>query len=529
MLGFDSSRRFTAYHHYRPYERASPGASRPTASTYYQPPAYPSPLIYHWSASPVDDSAPASSPRASGTGSVPLDNGDHMLLGASRHWQLFVDGCTRSSLRTAPAPPPDVCSARERIIALVRRGSLPRRRHGRPSGRPDVQRAPTRSTPLKSSHTWPLRPTARAQRSHWWVPSHSRPAESVSRTDADRRRRTCSPAALAGAANSSRSDDAALKAERAAVWRWATTRPVAAGVSPPWSGPRRRQRRRGRGPRARRRRGVRQRRDPGALAGADVVASDLTPSCSTPPAPGRRACRCQLPAERRRRGAAVRRRRVRRRHVQVGVMFAPHHQVAADELVRVVPPRRYGSGSLSWTPQGFIGQMFAVMKPYAAPPPPGAQPPPLWGDEAHVASCSATGSPTSTRSAAVRVDRFDTPRSSATSSRPATVPPSPSTATSPTSPTGWPPSTSAGRARRPQDDPTAARWTGSTCCSPRTASVAVSDILTCTDLDVVGGIRSRAELCVHRHVARLRVRPPQLHPLVSPLQKVPQAEPSPTT
>jgi SAM-dependent methyltransferase len=67
----------------------------------------------------------------------------------------------------------------------------------------------------------------------------------------------------------------------------------------------------------------------------------------------------------------------------VGVMFAPHHQAAADELVRVARPG--GTiGLASWTPQGFIGQMFAVMKPYAAPPPPGAQPPPLWGDEAHV-------------------------------------------------------------------------------------------------------------------------------------------------
>ena len=67
----------------------------------------------------------------------------------------------------------------------------------------------------------------------------------------------------------------------------------------------------------------------------------------------------------------------------VGVMFAPHHEAAADELVRVAgraPP----SALASWTPEGFIGQMFAAMKPYAAPPPPGAQPPPLWGDEAHV-------------------------------------------------------------------------------------------------------------------------------------------------
>jgi SAM-dependent methyltransferase len=67
----------------------------------------------------------------------------------------------------------------------------------------------------------------------------------------------------------------------------------------------------------------------------------------------------------------------------VGVMFAPHHQAAADELVRVCRPD--GTiGLLSWTPEGFIGQMFATMKPYAPPPPPGAQPPPLWGDEDHV-------------------------------------------------------------------------------------------------------------------------------------------------
>lgn len=67
----------------------------------------------------------------------------------------------------------------------------------------------------------------------------------------------------------------------------------------------------------------------------------------------------------------------------VGVMFAPHHQASADELVRVCRPGGR-IGLISWTPQGFIGQMFATMKPYAAPPPPGAQPPPLWGNEIHV-------------------------------------------------------------------------------------------------------------------------------------------------
>lgn len=67
----------------------------------------------------------------------------------------------------------------------------------------------------------------------------------------------------------------------------------------------------------------------------------------------------------------------------VGVMFAPHHQRSADELVRVCRPN--GTvGLISWTPEGFIGEMFAVMKPYAPPPPPGAQPPPLWGSEDHL-------------------------------------------------------------------------------------------------------------------------------------------------
>jgi SAM-dependent methyltransferase len=67
----------------------------------------------------------------------------------------------------------------------------------------------------------------------------------------------------------------------------------------------------------------------------------------------------------------------------VGVMFAPHHQQAADELVRVC--RAGGRIALiSWTPEGFVGELFRTMKPYVPPPPPGAQPPPLWGDETHV-------------------------------------------------------------------------------------------------------------------------------------------------
>jgi len=67
----------------------------------------------------------------------------------------------------------------------------------------------------------------------------------------------------------------------------------------------------------------------------------------------------------------------------VGVMFAPHHQATADELIRVCRPG--GTiGMINWTPEGLIGNLFKTMKPYAPPPPPGASPAPLWGNEDHV-------------------------------------------------------------------------------------------------------------------------------------------------
>ena len=68
----------------------------------------------------------------------------------------------------------------------------------------------------------------------------------------------------------------------------------------------------------------------------------------------------------------------------IGAMFAPHHRATADELVRVARPGGR-IGVLSWTPDGTIGHLFATMKPYVPAPPPGVQPPPLWGDESHVA------------------------------------------------------------------------------------------------------------------------------------------------
>jgi len=67
----------------------------------------------------------------------------------------------------------------------------------------------------------------------------------------------------------------------------------------------------------------------------------------------------------------------------IGAMFAPRHQSVADELVRVCRPG--GTiGLLSWTPEGMIGALFRTMGPFAPAPPPGAQPPPLWGSEEHL-------------------------------------------------------------------------------------------------------------------------------------------------
>jgi SAM-dependent methyltransferase len=64
----------------------------------------------------------------------------------------------------------------------------------------------------------------------------------------------------------------------------------------------------------------------------------------------------------------------------IGVMFAPHHLTAADELVRVCRPG--GTiGLLSWTLEGMVGALFRTMAPFAAPPPPGAHSPFLWGSE----------------------------------------------------------------------------------------------------------------------------------------------------
>jgi len=147
-----------------------------------------------------------------------------------------------------------------------------------------------------------------------------------------------------------------------------------------------------------------------ARAGADVVASDLTPELLDA---GRRSA-----AEV---GAKLEWSRADAEALPfadgefdvvlscVGIMFAPHHRAAADELVRVCRPG--GTiGLLNWTPEGFIGRLFAAMKPYAPPPPPGAQAPPLWGRPEHVrALLGDRVTDVAASRGSVRVDRFAEP------------------------------------------------------------------------------------------------------------------------
>jgi SAM-dependent methyltransferase len=146
---------------------------------------------------------------------------------------------------------------------------------------------------------------------------------------------------------------------------------------------------------------------PAALAGANVIASDLVPELLE------------------RGGALAEARGVDLQWLEanaealpfdgdefdavlscVGVMFAPHHQRAADELVRVCRPG--GTiGLISWTPEGFVGQMFATMKPYVAAPPSGLQPPPKWGSARYVRGLLGDGVTDFTaQHRALRVDRF---------------------------------------------------------------------------------------------------------------------------
>ncbi|HEU5063204.1 MAG TPA: methyltransferase domain-containing protein [Solirubrobacterales bacterium] len=66
-----------------------------------------------------------------------------------------------------------------------------------------------------------------------------------------------------------------------------------------------------------------------------------------------------------------------------GVMFAPDHEKAAAELLRVTKPGGR-IGLSSWCPDGGLQDFFAAITKHTGGPPPGFKPPVLWGAEDHV-------------------------------------------------------------------------------------------------------------------------------------------------
>lgn len=67
-----------------------------------------------------------------------------------------------------------------------------------------------------------------------------------------------------------------------------------------------------------------------------------------------------------------------------GSMFAPDHQRTALEMKRVCRPGGR-IGVVSWTPDGFLGDLFRTVAGFV-PPPAGVASPMLWGTEHHLAS-----------------------------------------------------------------------------------------------------------------------------------------------
>jgi ubiquinone/menaquinone biosynthesis C-methylase UbiE len=91
----------------------------------------------------------------------------------------------------------------------------------------------------------------------------------------------------------------------------------------------------------------------------------------------------------------------------IGVMFAPDHQSAANEMVRVCRPG--GTiGVISWTAEGYFGRMLAAIRPYRPSLSASLAPSALWGRENYVtAMLGGRVRGVSTRRAMLEVDRFD--------------------------------------------------------------------------------------------------------------------------
>jgi ubiquinone/menaquinone biosynthesis C-methylase UbiE len=147
-----------------------------------------------------------------------------------------------------------------------------------------------------------------------------------------------------------------------------------------------------------------------AEAGADVVASDLTPEHF---AAGRR--------EARRHGVEL-------EWVEAdaaalpfadgefdvvtssfGAIFAPDRRAVAGEILRVCRPG--GTiGMLNFTPEGLISEFFGALAPHMPPPPPGALSPALWGSEGHVRELFGDRVATLEMTRGDFVERADSPR-----------------------------------------------------------------------------------------------------------------------
>jgi SAM-dependent methyltransferase len=65
-----------------------------------------------------------------------------------------------------------------------------------------------------------------------------------------------------------------------------------------------------------------------------------------------------------------------------GVMFAPNHERAAAELIRVCRPGGR-IGLANWTPASFVGQLLRLVATYV-PPPADVRSPVVWGSDAHI-------------------------------------------------------------------------------------------------------------------------------------------------
>lgn len=149
---------------------------------------------------------------------------------------------------------------------------------------------------------------------------------------------------------------------------------------------------------------------PAALAGADVVACDLTPELLTA---GEQAARA--------RGARLSWQQADAEQLPypdaefdvvlscLGVMFTPRHDLSAGEMLRVCRPGGR-IGLISWTPDGFIGQMLAAMKPFLPPAPAGSRPAVSWGVEGYIRDLFGEGvTDIHAQHKAVHVDTLATP------------------------------------------------------------------------------------------------------------------------